>query len=213
MSKIYDITIEMHKTMPAFPGDEAVFQMQELMNVNKGDIYSIKKLSMLTHTGTHIDAPSHFIPNSKDLNDFHISTFKAPAKVIEINDREKITAEELENVNIKNNTYVLFKTHNSYRWKTTPHFIKDYTYLTPEAALILAHKGIRGVGIDYLSIDRYDETGSAEAHLILLKNDILIIEGLDLSEVPQGDYMLTCLPLKISGIDGSPVRAILEEIN
>lgn len=212
MTKIYDITIPMKDNMPAFPGDESFFDCKDILKVEEGDLYSIKRLTILTHTGTHLDAPSHFIQGAKNLSDFSLDKFVGIADVFEINDDEKIDFDELKKLPIEKNTIVLFKTKNSKLWAQNFKFYEKYIYITPEAALYLVEKDIKMVGIDYLSADKYDEIGTADTHHILLGNDIPILEGIDLSEVPAGRYKLTCLPLKLQNTDGAPVRAILEEI-
>lgn len=212
MPKIYDITIPIHENMPAFPGDEKIFVCKNLMNVENGDPYSIKKLTLLTHTGTHVDVPSHFIPYGKNLDQIDLTNFIGLADVVKIKNDICVDLPEIQSFPFEAGTIVLFKTKNSFHWKENLKFIENFIYLTPDAAEYLVSKCIKAVGIDYLSIDKYNENSQAPTHLILLKNDIPIIEGLDLSEVPQGRYKLTCLPLKLTGVDGSPVRAILEEL-
>jgi len=210
---IWDITISLQKGMPAFPGDEEVFQWNHLLKVENGDPYSIKKIEMLTHAGTHIDVPSHFIPNGKNLESIDISKLIGIADVFQIKNTEKITLDEIKDYHIEPNSIVLFKTVNSNLWKSTNKFYKKYVYLTPEAAQFLVEKKIKCVGIDYLSIESFEETSTISTHVILLSNDVIIIEGLDLSEIKPGRYRLICLPLKMVGVDGSPVRAILEELD
>lgn len=212
MSKIYDITIYMSEDMPAFPGDEKVFSVEDIMSVTSGDPYSIKKLTMLTHTGTHIDAPCHYIPDAKSIDELDLSKFIGLADVIEIQNTHCITLDDIKNHSFDPGIIALFKTNNSTIWQKNISFYENYIYLTQEAAAFLVEKNVKTVGIDYLSIDPYGEHIKPLTHLTLLNNNIPIIEGLDLSNVPQGRYKFTCLPLKIAGIDGSPARAILEEL-
>lgn len=212
MKKIFDITIDVCETMPAFPGDEKIFVRQDILRVEKGDPYSIRKITMLTHTGTHIDAPSHFIPEGKNLEEVDLTTFIGPADVIEITDDESVKFDEIKKFPFEAGTIVLFKTKNSQLWKENKGFVANYVYVTPEVAKYLVDRKIKAVGIDYLSIDKYDDFSAPETHLILLGNNVPIIEGIDLSNVNPGRYKLFCLPLKMSGVDGSPVRAVLEEI-
>ena len=212
MGKIIDITIPMHENMPAFPGDEKVFTINHIMKVENGDPYSIKKLSMLTHTGTHIDFPCHYLPNGKTSNQIDLSKFIGIAEVIEITDNRKITLQEIKEFNFEPDTIVLFKTKNSSIWAKNIPFEENYIYLEADAAQYLVEKQVKTVGIDYLSIDPYIEGAKPLTHMALLSNDIPIIEGLDLSSVLPGRYRFTCLPLKIDNVDGSPARAILEEI-
>lgn len=212
MSKIYDITISMHENMPAYPGDEKVFSIENLMDVTQGDAYSIKRIQTLTHTGTHIDVPAHYLPGGKTLDQIDLSHFIGPADVYEINNHKKITLEELSGYNIEKDIIVLFKTVNSCLLNEGKPFSKDYVYLTPEVARFLANKSVKAVGIDYLSIDGYEIYDQPVAHYELLGKNIPIIEGINLFNIPAGRYKFTGLPLKIPGADGSPIRAILEEI-
>lgn len=212
MSRVYDITIYMADDMPAFPGDEKVFTISDIMSVESGDPYSIKKITMLTHTGTHIDAPCHYIPNAKSLDEIDLSHFVGIADVIEIQNPERITLDDIKNHSFEPGIIVLFKTNNSLIWQKNITFDVNYISLTPQAAQFLVENNVKTVGIDYLSIDPYGEHIKPLTHLTLLNNNIPIVEGLDLSNVPEGRYKFTCLPLKIAGIDGSPARAILEEL-
>lgn len=212
MSKIYDVTITMHNDMPSFPGDEKFYEISDVMLVEEGKPYTIRKLKMLTHTGTHIDAPSHFIPHGTTMDQLDLSKFIGKAYVYEIKNDKKITIEEIKDFHFEENTIVLFKTRNSKLWKEGKQFDPDYVYVTPEVAQFLVNQKVKTVGIDYLSIDPCEEGIKPETHHILLGNNIPIVEGLDLLEVQPGVYRFTGLPLKIPGADGSPIRAILEEL-
>ncbi|MEW5819732.1 MAG: cyclase family protein [Cyanobacteriota bacterium] len=212
MGNIYDITIPMHSDMPAFPGDEKVFEIYDILKVEQGDAYTIRKIKLLTHTGTHIDAPSHFIPHGRTLDQLDLSKFTGKAMVVKINNQEKVSIDEVGDLQIEPDIIILFKTRNSQIWKENKNFEEKYVYVTPETAQFLVEKKVKAVGIDYLSIDKYGEEVKPLVHLKLLENDIPIIEGLNLSEVSEGLYRFTCLPLKMIGVDGSPARAILEDL-
>jgi len=164
---------------------------------------------MSAHAGTHIDFPAHFIPNGKHIDDYPAQKFILPAQVVTIEDKEAIRPSELENRDIKPGDALLFRTDNSISGRCTSGvFSKSFVYMSPEAADFCVEKKVSLVGIDYGSIDRYDAQ-DFPAHHKLLGNDILILESINLKEVPPGRYTLFCLPLKIKGAEGSPARAIL----
>ena len=165
---------------------------------------------MGSHTGTHMDAPLHFLPEGKGLHEMPFHATLGRARVIEIHDPESIKPGELRPHNIRQGERLLFKTKNSSRcWKTDT-FVEDFVYISQEAARYLASVGVLTVGIDYISVGGYTNDG-VETHLALLEADIWIIEGLDLSQVEPGMYELICLPLRIDGSDGAPTRAILRK--
>jgi arylformamidase len=161
---------------------------------------------MGSHTGTHMDAPLHFFKNGKSLHKMPFEATIGPTRVIYINDKMSITPEELRKYNIRRGERILFKTANSLRcWKTN-RFIKDFVYISKEAAKYLTKVNVRTIGVDYLSVG-----GDTSVHHSLLKAGIWIIEGLNLSSARKGRYDLICLPLKILNSDGAPCRAIIRE--
>jgi arylformamidase len=158
-----------------------------------------------------MDGPLHFIADGQGLHEMPLDAAIGPARVIEIRDPESIKREELELHHILRGERLLFKTLNSTRCWQTETFLEDFVYISQEAARYLAAVGVQTVGIDYLSVGGYTKDG-VETHLALLEAGIWIIEGLDLSQVDPGTYELICLPLKITGSDGGPARAILRKI-
>ena len=163
---------------------------------------------MGTHTGTHIDAPAHFLQGGKTLGEFPLSTFFGECVVVDLSQAEEIiTLEDLQGVEIKQGIMVLLKTRNSLLSATGP-FSKEFVYLSVEGAQYLADKGAKLVGIDYLSIER-GQPGHP-THKALLSKDIPIVEGLRLIGVEQGTYSLSCFPLKFIGTEAAPCRAVLE---
>ena len=164
---------------------------------------------MSAHAGTHIDTPLHFIPKRKGIDEYAAADFILPATVIDILDKESIKASHVESLNLEPGEAVLFKTDNSVSGRSTSgRFSENFVYLSPEAAEVCTKKEVSLVGIDYVSIDKYGET-SFPAHHRLLEKNIFILEGINLREVPPGNYTLLCLPLKIKDCEGSPVRAVL----
>jgi arylformamidase len=166
------------------------------------------------HTATHVDAPNHFIEGGKRIHELEFEKLIGTARVVEINaDATAVEAKHVEN--LENLERVLFKTRNSNFWNEPEKgFRKDFTYIAPEAAQILVEKNIKLVGIDYLSVEKFGSTDFG-THITLLKNEVVIIEGLDLREVSAGDYELICLPLKYIGGagDGAPARTVLRTID
>jgi len=165
---------------------------------------------MGSHCGTHIDAPSHFEENGKTIDRISPEDLIGDVMVCEITDNEKIGLNDLKLLRLENIKRVIFKTVNSTYWKLHT-FKRDFVYLTKDAAQYLVDNGIKLVGIDYLSIEKF-ESRQAETHHILLQNNVIIIEGLDLSGIKAGNYELIALPLKIKDGDGSPARVILKSI-
>jgi arylformamidase len=206
--KIYDITIPVHPDMPVWPGDSGV-SIERVRKIEAGDNANVSHLSLGAHTGTHVDAPCHFIPGGITLDQVPLDRFIGEAEVVEIPNVDRISAADLEKAELKTDAKrVLFKTRNSQIWaRGENRFQEDFTALNPDAAQYLVDRGVAFVGIDYLSIAPFKE--SRPTHEILLSAGVVILEGVDLSEVPAGRYTLFCLPLKLDGVDGAPARAIL----
>ena len=205
-----DITVPLREGMVHWPGDAPV-QVKRLRSIGESDTLTLSEITLGSHSGTHIDAPLHFLQDGVGVDKMSFDTTIGPAHVIEIHDTKSIRREELAAYDIQSGDRILFKTINSERCWKTDSFIKDYVFLSMEAAAYLVDKGIRLVGIDYLSIGGYQSDG-IDTHKVPLQAGIWILEGLDLSQVKEGKYELICLPLKIEGCDGSPVRAILKPI-
>jgi len=206
--KIYDITAEISDTLPVY-GDERPTAIKTAQLKN-GDPYNFTKFAATTHTGTHADMPSHFIMGGATCENIPLDCFYGPAKLIRIAATGHITKEDLLPHNIEAGSILLIDTGQS-QYMRQGTLKKDFLALTPEAAQYLVEKCIKTVGIDYLSIDPYGAEGFP-AHMALLGNGITILEGLVLEGVPEGEYILSALPLKIVDGDGSPVRAILVEV-
>ena len=204
-----DVSVPLHSGMVHWPDNPSV-RIEYMLHMSRGDICNVSTLSMGSHTGTHMDAPFHFLPQGKGLQEMPFHAAIGRARVIEIRDPESIKPGELQLHNIRQGERLLFKTKNStHCWKTDT-FVEDFVYISQEAARYLASVGVQTVGIDYLSVGGYTKDG-VETHRALLEADIWIIEGLDLSQVEPGMYELICLPLRIDGSDGAPARAILRK--
>jgi arylformamidase len=162
---------------------------------------------MGSHTGTHVDAPVHMIKGGKRLSDFDVSVFIGNASVFEIPSVRSVGPNELARFDWTGVERVLLKTENSKLWQD-PKFHEDFVYLEPEGAQFLVDRGIRLVGIDYLSIDKF-HSEHHPSHFVLLTKDIVILEGLNLNAVPAGTYSMSALPLNLKDADGAPTRVIL----
>ena len=173
------------------------------MQVERGDICTVSSLSMGTHTGTHVDGPIHFIPGGGGVDTVPLHNLIGPARVIEIENSSAVTHAELRDHNLRHAERLLLKTLNSQRCWNGPEFVSDFVSLAEDAATYLAELGTLAIGIDYLSV------GSPEVHRTLFGAGVAVIEGLNLSDVNPGEYDLLCLPLRITGSDGAPARALL----
>ena len=205
---IYDVSVPITNTMPVWPGDPPVqLRRQSHESSDHSYIVTVTEIRMGAHTGTHADAPFHMINGGKKLEEFSLDTFVGKATLFEIPVTRSIGRTELERLNWNGVERVLFKTDNSRHWQDEK-FYEDFVYVRPDGAEFLAEQHIRLVGIDYLSIDKF-KSESHPTHMVLLKKNILIIEGLNLKNVPQGEYMLYALPLNLQDAEGSPCRVIL----
>lgn len=205
-----DISVPLQSEMAHFPDVPAV-RISRTLDMDHGDICNVTAISMSAHAGTHIDAPSHFIKSGKSIDQMPFDAVMGPARVILIRDPKWIQIKELEKYHIQKGERILFKTLNSSRCWKTKSFIKNYVYLPEESAKYLAKMKVRTVGIDYLSIGGFN-AGLPETHKALLREDIWVIEGLNLSKVKPGNYELICLPIKILKADGAPARAIIRSV-
>jgi arylformamidase len=204
--RIYDVTVPLSSEVPTFPGDPP-FEMQRVSRIGEGSPYALARLAMGSHSGTHVDAPSHFLGDGATVDELPLEILLGKARVVDLSVSEKVERLDLEALDLSDDLRVLIKTRMSGQLRHRG-FQEDYTYLTPDAAVYLAQIGIKLVGIDYLSIERF---GSADyaSHRALLGAGVVIVEGLDLSEVEPGEYEMACLPLRIVGADGSPARVVL----
>ncbi|WP_338864455.1 cyclase family protein [Myxococcus stipitatus] len=201
-----DISAPLRDGMVHWPDNPAV-HITRVMDQQKGDDATVSNLSFGAHTGTHVDAPVHFIQGAGGVDALPFDRLIGTARVLEIRDAWAIRAEELRGHSIQEGERLLFKTANSSRRWPAQGFLPDFVFLSLEGARYLVERKVRTVGIDYLSIGSPGE--GAPTHQVLLDAGICIIEGLELSPVSPGTYELVCLPLRIAGGDGAPARAIL----
>ena len=203
--KIYDITAEIGSNLPVYGNERPTIEITS--QIANGDAYNFSKINVTAHTGTHADMPLHFILGGATCADISLGYFYGPAKVMHIAVEGHVRKADLLPLDIQAGDIILLDTGQS-PYMRQGALKQDFIALTPEAAEYLVEKKIKTVGIDYLSIDPYGAEGFP-AHKALLGNGIAILEGLVLEDVPEGEYTLSALPLKIPGGDGSPVRAVL----
>ena len=208
--KIHDISLTLSESLPVWPGDRQP-HFEKKMKLEQGDIANVTYMKMGVHTGTHVDAPCHFLKEGNAVEHLSLEMLIGDAVVIEALDVDLITKEVLEKANIPANTLrLLVKTRNSEHWtKESTEFDPNYVALSADGSKYLVEKGIRLVGVDSLSVAPFNDV--TPTHEILLGAEIVIVEGLNLAKIKVGHYTLCCLPLKIAGSDGSPARAVLIE--
>jgi arylformamidase len=194
--------------MLTWPGSDGI-RILGSKRIEEGDAVNLSRIDCDLHTGTHVDAPWHFLKNGRTVDALALDALIGPAVVLEISDAAVVTAQEMEASNLPQGTErVLLRTRNSDLWAAgVAEFYKDFTALSADAACWLAEHRVRLIGVDYLSIQPFETDD--RTHEILLKAGIVILEGLDLSGVHAGEYELICLPLKLMAVEGAPARAIL----
>jgi arylformamidase len=207
--KYYDVSVPINGGTPVYEGDPAV-EVTLKMSMSNGDFANVSQICMGVHTGTHVDAPNHFIEGTRRVEDLELEALIGPCIVVEIpDDVLAVSAEHVRDV--PGAERILFKTRNSGFWSDSANgFRKDFTYIEPAAARALVGRGLRLIGFDYLSVEAFDAE-TPDTHIVFLEKEVVILEGLDLREVPPGEYELICLPMKFAGGagDGAPARTVL----
>ena len=211
---IYDISVPLCASTPVYPGDPPV-DITEWLRLEKGDQANVSFIRFGAHTGTHVDAPAHFIDGGAKVESLPLDVLIGEAEVFHVPDNITVINSEIASKACSNGaTRILFKTRNSQFWNNSAAgFRSDYTYINADAAYNLVDHGVKLVGIDYLSVEKFHSEDFATHHA-LLSHGVVIIEGLDLREAPVGRCELICLPLRIrdgSG-DGAPARAVLRTL-
>lgn len=206
-----DVSVPLHTGMVHWPDNPPVVIDYQL-DMARGDDCTVSRLSFGAHTGTHIDAPAHFIAGGMGIDHMPLTATMGRARVVAIEHPIAITVEELRRHAVMPGERLLFKTRNSPRCWQADDFVEDFVYIAQDAARYLAERKVLSVGVDYLSVGGFLRDGP-ETHRALLEAGIWIIEGLNLSGVEPGDYELICLPLRLQDADGAPARAILRRID
>ena len=207
MSRIYDISTPVRNGGVVYPGNPRI-RIEQQQAISRGAGANVSAVAFGSHTGTHVDAAKHFFDDGQTVDQIPLDRLVGPAIVLSFaDDLMSIGAADLAQQDLGSHTRVLLRTRNSSLLGRSD-FVKDFTYLAPDGAEHLVQRGVGLVGIDYLSIEQF-HSGHHRTHLTLLEKDIVIVEGLDLTEVPSGEYQLICLPLRLAGLDGAPARAVL----
>ncbi len=206
--KIFDISVGIDENLPVWPGDPKP-ELSWIGRISAGDLSNITEINIGAHTGTHIDAPLHFLPDGGTLDSIALSTLVGEAQVLEVPENVTlITAEVLSMLEEIRCERVLLKTRNSHFWAGSGgEFRQDFTALDASAAEYLVRHGVRLVGIDYLSIAPFEDP--TPTHKLLLQEQVVILESINLSGVTAGTYQLVCLPMKLTGREAAPARAVL----
>lgn len=212
MAEYIDVSVPLSPDLPVWPGAPKV-SFQRLLDIEKGDIANDTNISLNVHTGTHVDAPFHFVSSGYSVEKMPLDVLIGKATVADVTEVETITVEVLEGLALSSETKrLLLKTRNSQLWQQPDHtFDENFVALTAEAAQWIADQGIRLVGVDYMSVQRFHD--GPETHLNLLKAEVTVIESLNLADVSAGEYELICLPMKLAGVEGAPARVVLRSLS
>lgn len=207
--KIFDISLPLSASLPVWPGNPRV-SVTKRKSFEAGDGVNDSHLSCNVHSGTHVDAPSHSLPQGSTVEDMPLEAMVGPAWVGRIPEAKEIGPADLERLKVPAGVQrLLLQTRNSRGWSEgQTEFTPDFAALTPAGARWIVERGIRLVAVDYLSVQRFSDPTPA-THVTLLEAGVVIVEGVNLHEVPEGSYDLVCLPLRLMGAEGAPARAIL----
>lgn len=205
MTEIIDLSVAVSPSTVSWE-DESPPVIERVDSIEAGDGYNLSRLAFSAHTGTHVDAPSHFIDGGYSTERLSLNALIGPALVVDAREvTSEINVELVERELPAGCERVLFATRNSELWDE-PRFRSDFVGISPQAASLLIKRGVRLVGIDFLS------AGEPETHRRLLSHEVVLLEGLDMRGVEAGHYRLLCLPLRIVGADGAPARAVLSKL-
>jgi arylformamidase len=204
--RLIDVSVPLDAQLPTYPHNTP-FSLEPIKRIARGDSSNVSTLHMSAHTGTHVDAPRHFFDQGAGTESLPLELLIGRTRVIEIDSRTGVAAEDLAPIDLSDDIRVLIKTHNSRLWGS-PQFHTDYVGVTDSGAKHLVEHGIKVVGVDYLSVETFHTPG-APAHHVLLGAGTIVIEGLNLHGVDPGVYEMFCLPLRVVGSDGAPARVVL----
>ena len=206
--KLIDISMPIGEAMTVWPGDPAP-RLERVRSIGRGDACNLTRILLGAHTGTHVDAPHHFIDEGERIEGIPLDSLIGPCRVVATAPGPLVERDDLERQGIGERERILLKTDNSSRRHALGgEFRRDFTALSSGAAAYLAERETLLLGIDCLSVEPFDSPGNP-VHRILLGKKIVLLEGLDLSRVEPGPWELLCLPLSIPGIEGAPARAVL----
>lgn len=211
--RIYDVTLTVSPEVPVWPGHTPP-RVERLRSMDDGAVNNLSRLETNVHFGTHVDSPLHFIRDGYAMEEVPLDTLLGPCIVAYLPDVDAIEPADLDGLDLPpQTTRLIVRTRNSELWNDLSQgFRKDFVALTPEAAQWVVKRGIRLFGIDYLSVERFEEPGR-RTHIALLGAEVVLVEGLDLREIEPGPYELICMPLKLKGSDGAPARVALRTLS
>jgi len=204
--KLIDVSVPLDARLPTYPGNTP-FSLEPSQSIARGDHANVSTIQSSVHAGTHVDAPRHFLPDGAGVDVLPLELLCGRTRVIEVTTRKGITPDDLAGFDLSEDIRVLLKTHNSRMWGS-PEFHTDFIGVTGAAAQYFVDRGVKLLGIDYLSIEVF-RTPGAPAHHALLSAGVIVVEGLNLVDVEPGVYDMFCLPLRLVGSDGAPARVIL----
>jgi arylformamidase len=204
--KLIDVSVPLDANLPIYPGNTP-FSIEPIQRIAKGDHANVSTVHMGVHSGTHVDAPWHFVDGGTTTDRLPLDILIGRTRVVELTTRKGITAEDLTGVDFSEDVRVLFKTANSRLWGN-PEFHREFIGVAESGARHLVERGVKLVGVDYLSVEVF-KTPGAPAHHALLGAGVVVIEGLNLRDVDPGIYEMYCLPILIAGCDGAPARVVL----
>jgi arylformamidase len=206
--KLYDISLTLSPQSIRWVTAQPL-ELIERKRMSRGDANNSSSIHTSVHAGTHVDAPFHFVPNGITIESLPLETFIGPARVCAVEPRRRITATDVAKAELQGETRVLFKTRNSNLLKKGV-YDPSFAPFSVDGADALVKLGVKLVGLDYLSAAAADE--QVPVHLAFLNHGVILLEGIDLSDVPAGRYELFCPPVKLAGSDGAPCRAVLREL-
>jgi arylformamidase len=206
--KYYDISLDLAPETVRW-ATAPPLEVLERRRMSRGDPNNSSAVTMSVHSGTHVDAPFHFVPGGATIESLPLQVFIGPALVHAVDSDRYITAEHVQAIDLDGASRVLFKTRNS-ALLHKPAYDPDFVAFSVDAARALVARGVRLVGLDYLSVAHADE--QVPVHRAFLDHGVVLLEGVDLSEVPPGRYELICFPVKLHGADGAPCRAVLRDL-
>ena len=207
--RIWDVSVPVRHGGLVYPGNPPI-SITAMQSIAQGDTANVSRIDLGSHTGTHVDAPLHFMDGSAGVDELPLDVLVGPARLIAFGDEVMAVGEaELRRHDLRSVTRLLIRTRNS-AWLASgsSEFHPDFTHVAPDGAEYLVSIGVRLVGVDYLSVEQF-HSPHHRTHKTLLSNGVVIVEGLVLTEPPPGDYELYCLPMLLAGLDGAPARTVL----
>src|SRR5215204_1089757 len=204
--KLIDVSVPLDAALPTYPSNTP-FSLEPMKRMARGESSNVSTLHMSAHGGTHVDAPRHFFDDRPGAEALPLEMLIGRTRVVEVGSRSSISAGDLSAIDLSEDVRLLIKTQNSRLWGSAQ-FHSDYVGISESGARHLVDRGIKVVGVDYLSVEQFRAPG-APAHHVLLGAGTIVIEGLNLAGVDPGIYEMICLPLRIVGADSAPARVVL----